>query len=125
MFLRDKRRQPIGCLAINIDSGKVSYQMSVLNPSDKFNREVSRVIALGRLIEKPIVINSPPGESMHDISLMIMNDIVANETAPARAVKSAKLWLSNTDRYTPLDKYEVVPSVMAEPLTKLLNKLAN
>ena len=93
MFLRDDRFQPVGCIAINLTKGgQVSYQVSVLNPVDNFDRKVARQLAIGRLIEKPIFANIE-SRSMFDISTVVMQSIVSSKHFPARAVKAARNWL--------------------------------
>lgn len=106
MFLRSASGLPVGCIAIDVNelTETVSYQLSVLNPTDKFNREVARVMALGRLVEKPIDVASSrvasagvftnDKVSMHKVSQAVMLDIF-NSKAPARATKAAQLWLKN------------------------------
>lgn len=95
MFLRDSKDQPVGCLAIKLNSttSSLNYQLSVLNPSDKFNRKLAREIALGRLVNAPVELKCADN-SMHFITLQIMNDLSKNAKAPARAVRAAKLWIS-------------------------------
>lgn len=95
MYLRAENGHPVGCLAIQLNrsNGTASYQLSVLNPRDRFNRAVARQLALGRLLEEPLKVSVHSEATMHDISEAVMKDIVAYKDAPARAVKSAKLWL--------------------------------
>jgi len=62
---------------------------------DRFCRPVARQLALGRLIEQPITVLLPKDATMHDISSLIMNDIIVRGIAPSRAIKAAKLWLNN------------------------------
>ena len=101
MYLRSENGHPVGCLAIQLSDGnrtQISYQVSVLNPRDKFNRAVARQLAIGRLVESPIKVNIYTGSShtaasMHDISEAVMTDIASSSKFPTRAVKSAKLWL--------------------------------
>lgn len=96
MFLRDANYVPTGCLAINVDrkNHRLSYQFSVLNPADQFNRPVARQLALGRLIEKPIFVPMKRDEeiSMHSVSQRVMMHL-ALSNAPGRAIKAAKFWL--------------------------------
>lgn len=99
MFLRDEKTQPVGCLAIetNPDKMTVTYQMSVLHPTDRFNRKTARQLALGRMMEDPITLKLTR-VSGHDISAAIMNDIVTySHINPSRAVKAAKAWLRNAE----------------------------
>lgn len=100
MFLRDERFQPVGCVAISVKRDNsyayISYNISVLNPVDRFNRPVARQLALGRLIEKPISFLLSPDVGMNDISAAVMADIAGSHgnKMPNRAIKAAKLWLS-------------------------------
>lgn len=97
-FLRDSQFRPVGCLAINLDlrNHRLTYQMSVLNPADRFDRKVARQLALGRLVEAPVSVPLPRGKefTMHDISEVVMRH-VANSKAPGRARKAAKMWLND------------------------------
>ncbi len=98
MFLRGSDNHPVGCVAIESDRSspnRLSYQVSVLNPSDKFDRALARQLAIGRLVEKPITIySSYDVGNMHDVSQEVMIDIANNHTLPKRAVKAARDWCS-------------------------------
>ena len=113
MYLRDNKRQPVGCivLALNASKTKIRYQMSVLNPADRFDRSMARVIAKGRLLECPLTITlDEPLDSMHEISERVMISIVDNFAGnfPARARKAAKRWLSiNTNEAITYDDLAV------------------
>lgn len=96
MYLRDYNYKPVGCIALTVDraNNAVQYQVSALNPIDKFDRRVARQLALGRMVETPVTVSIPKEASMHDISEAVMLNIVQNKVKfPARAVKGAKLWL--------------------------------
>jgi hypothetical protein len=97
MFLRDKSGQPVGCIAIVVSEKKsrVRYQISVLNPSDKFDRDLARHIALGRLVEKPFEIKLNGQLNQIVITKEVMNALKANEGVPMRARKAATLWLDS------------------------------
>jgi hypothetical protein len=99
MYLRTVSGNPVGCLAIRLNPRTqfVEYQLSVLNPLDRFDRKVARQLALGRLAEGPITLRVPRNPTMFDISVAVMRDIVNTKNAPSRAVKAAKLWLSYND----------------------------
>lgn len=96
MFLRDSKDHPVGCLAISMDrkNHRLNYQMSVLNPDDRFDRKMARHLALGRLVEKPVSVPVKRGHelTMHEISCVVMEH-VATSKAPSRARKAAKFWL--------------------------------
>jgi hypothetical protein len=96
MFLRGMSYAPCGCVAIKVDTRnrQLSYQFSVLNPADRFDRKMARHLALGRLLETPVTFSYARGETltMHDISKRVLEHLVTSK-APTRAVKAAKLWL--------------------------------
>jgi hypothetical protein len=95
MFLRDKKSQPVGCIAIDTAMG-LSYSLSVLNPLDKFDRKLARTIALGRLHAGfSRFIRGGDISTMHAITRVVMQDILTGRpSAPSRARKAAKLWLT-------------------------------
>lgn len=95
MFLRDSKKQPIGCIAIKLDdkSHKAQYQISVLNPEDRFNRSVARQLAIGRMVESPLSVLIPKNPTMHEITEEVMLAINSNSKLPARARRSAKAWV--------------------------------
>lgn len=95
MYLRSEDGHPVGCLAIQMNraEGTVSYQLSVLNPRDRFNRAVARQLAIGRLVEEPLKLAVSKEANMHDISEAVMLDILKWQDAPARAIKAAKIWV--------------------------------
>lgn len=96
MYLRDEKYNPVGCVAVSLTKNRqtVRYQLSVVNPVDKFERSLARHIALGRLLEKPIRLSGFDGkQSNHVIINAVMASILSSKTTPARAKKAAKLWL--------------------------------
>lgn len=97
MFLRSPNGHPVGCIAISLDKKNctVQYQLSVLNPSDQFDRSIARQLAIGRLVENPITISVRSDANRDEISFAIMEHIVltGRNVLPSRAVKAAKLWL--------------------------------
>jgi hypothetical protein len=105
MYLRGSNGHPVGCLAIeaNKQDATVKYNMSVLNPTDKFNRSIAKQIAVGRLESVALLVTpktrvkGTEEPTVHDVSYAVMQDIVMKgvKNYPARAVKAAKLWLNN------------------------------
>lgn len=97
MFLRDKDKQPIGCIAVDYIHGRLEYGLSVLNPKDKFDRRLARSIAIGRWGTNSSCNHIPfvkdDSFNMHLVSSTVMKHLIANKAAPARARKAAKLWL--------------------------------
>lgn len=107
MFLRDRygnnKSNPCGCLAISLvptgaakARNDIQYQVSILNPVDRFNRAVARQLARGRLQEKPFLISNISGEAtMHDITTVVMEAVATNDKLPKRARKAALNWLKS------------------------------
>ena len=98
VYLRDSRYTPTGCVAMTIDedSRTVSYGYSVLNPTDRFNRKLGRQLALGRMLEQPVhlTLTKRALTDMFEITRTVMEDLAHDLSAPSRAVKSAKNWMS-------------------------------
>jgi len=97
IYLRSDSGQPIGCVAIASEKGSklFNYQVSVQNPKDKFSKSIARHLAIGRLEEQPICASSDSNNNVHDITSSVMSHIVKNQNMPARAIKSAKIWLKS------------------------------
>lgn len=107
MYLRDsyepkKKSAPIGCVVIGLTDNKqrVTYQVSVCNPSDEFDRSAGRHLALGRLVEQPrTVVIGYEQPTMHDITRMVMLDLERSSGVPMRARRAATKWLDQTFEY--------------------------
>jgi hypothetical protein len=88
---------PVGCVAIRLHKNKRSaeYQISVLNPLDRFDRAMARQLALGRLAEAPITVRLSVGApaTMEEVTRTVMLNISVDTHAASRARKAAKLWL--------------------------------
>lgn len=95
MFLRADHGHPVGCLAISLDGGKVTYQVSTLNPADRFNRSVARQLAIGRMVEKPMTTSVDEKSSLNEVYRAVMQEIANSNEFPTRTVKSARRWLKS------------------------------
>jgi hypothetical protein len=100
MFLRGKNNHPVGCMAMRsypgVASTKVVYQVSTLNPEDKFNRKMARHLALGRLVERPIVFYVEKNKiNIHETTKAIMEHVSSSARFPKRSRMAAKHWVSN------------------------------
>lgn len=102
MYLRSQQGAIVGCVACQVKRAGHeyigNYQISVLNPSDRFDRKLARAIAKGRLLENPHHIELPTVPSMHEVTERIMRSILVNKDAPTRARKAAQRWLDETER---------------------------
>jgi len=99
-YLKDENGRYVGCIAIReLPAHKgaktvvVEYRVSTLNPSDSFDKDVARQLALGRVVEAPYTVRVPTGANLYAISTAIMTDIAADSTAPSRTRRAAKNWL--------------------------------
>lgn len=106
MYLRSNyeprhKSAPIGCVAIQVnDKGRLSYQVSVCNPADNFDRAQARQLALGRLVEKPFDTIVPEvNPTMHDITRAAMLALEKNGKVATRARKAATAWLDSLGSY--------------------------
>jgi len=95
-FLRNADNKPVGCVVINVDrhNKRIEYQVSTLNPADKFDREMARLLATGRLVESPFHLWLPNKAGLHEISRRVMQHIATNKGIPNRSRKAAKTWLT-------------------------------
>lgn len=99
IYLRDLKKQPVACIAVAFDRKRstVSYNLSVLNPLDRFDRDVARDLAVGRLCRDPVKLDlSDTNEiNSHVITRSILKDMLSWDTdlLPSRARKAGKRWL--------------------------------
>jgi len=104
-YLRDRYKasndsqngNPIGCVAstINYDEGTISYNVSMVNPKDKFNKSLAREISVVRLDQRPISVSLPFKEKLngHELHKILMKNIVLHGPSTS-AKKSAQKWLN-------------------------------
>lgn len=116
MYLRDKTRRPVGCLAIKkVADGVIHYQVSVCNSKDHFDRKEARYVAVLRLLENPLVVNSDFVNTGIGIARVVMSDVASKSTnvvsktasvatkstvLPRQAVKAARLWVNSAPKKT-------------------------
>ncbi len=93
MFLRDEKGAPVGCVAITLEKDYAFFQVSTLNPADRFDRKLARQLAIGRTVENPMSVKVTKKGNIHDVSRAVMQAISKSALLPTRSVKAAKLWL--------------------------------
>jgi len=95
MYLRDNNNQPVGCLAVQYDkdSGSTSYQVSTLNPHDRFDRARGRTIAEARLAKRPKSL-TVQAKTLHEVYRAVLENLKADKEFPLRTVEAAKAWLN-------------------------------
>ena len=99
MFLRGSNNHPVGCIAMRLGGNSVAYQVSTLNPVDKFNRRVARQLALGRLLESPFLIQAN-ASNIHETVRSVMQDISRNKSVSNRARICAARWINSAKQST-------------------------
>lgn len=114
IYLRDQNKQPHACVAVafNKKTKQVVYALSSLNPMDKFNREVARDLAVGRLLQRgnELDLSDLENPDCHTITRVILKDLLTldNDDLPSRARKLAKRWLAKDAEYQKQDEQENV-----------------
>jgi hypothetical protein len=86
VYVRDEKKNPVGCVAYQVHDGHFYYGWSVHNPADQFDRKLARTIAEGRL-QKRLESNLPTIKSdckTGTLLLTIMLELAANSTLPVR-----------------------------------------
>lgn len=104
-YLKDENGQYVGTIAIQEhpehehDSRYlVEYRVSAVHPIDKFDKDVGRQLALGRVLEAPYCVFVNRNPSMHEVGIVIMRDIARDSTLPSRVRRAAKNWLRKSGR---------------------------
>jgi len=110
MYIRDSKRNPIGCLSIKIDRNKnrLQYGLSMRNPVDavdrngksvRFDRVLAQKLAADNLLTRAKSLFISADANMHDATTAIMRDLLAHKSAPSGSLKFAQRWLKiNTIR---------------------------
>lgn len=104
-YLKDQNGHYVGCIAIKehpthrgSKTMVVEYRVSTLNPSDTFDKDVARQLAIGRLVEAPYTVRVRAHANLYEIGSTIMKDIAEDSTTPSRTRKAAKNWLRSNTR---------------------------
>ena len=104
-YLKDENGHYVGCIAIqehpeNHDDSRylVEYRVSSLHPTDSFDKDVGRQLAIGRMVEAPYCVYVSKNPSMHEVSIVIMRDIARDSTLPSRVRRAARIWLRRSGR---------------------------
>lgn len=102
MYLKDNNNHLVGCLAINSNFGKKSaqYQVTSQNSQDSFDKSLGRQLAIGRLVEVPIVVDLQSNSSIHDVSRAVMTDLLSRNVS-SRVKRAARRWLASAPSVKP------------------------
>lgn len=97
VYLHDKYGQQVGCVVVSVNGNVVEYNYSVCNKADKFDKSLARHIALGRLMESPIVAGKVNEFARgYDVLNVVMNDLSNSLTTPTRAKKAVRHWMNRS-----------------------------
>lgn len=108
IYIRDAKYEPIGCVAITLNRSKnrVEYGLSMRNPADatdasgkriRFNRTVAQDMARKNLEDNPQRAYITSEANMHEVTMSVFMDIIAQGTASSGARRFAKRWLRTVD----------------------------
>ncbi len=87
LYIRDKNRFPVGCIAYIIHRGIINYGLSTYNPRDKFNKQWARDIACARLTTKPKGFAVSTDEHPNDVLADLLTLLHKNKETPTRMHK--------------------------------------
>jgi len=93
VYIRDKKRFPMACVAFTNGGDKVSFGVSVFNPTDTFKRSVGRDLALGRMVRDPVTFKRKTKRTF----LRDLMKNVAKQELPWRIIKAAKAAFKKTE----------------------------
>ena len=95
IYVRDEKNNPIGCVAIQKSKLNkwVKYAASMANPNDKFDKEIGRLLALGRLLESPVVIKTKTEFNHHDLVRLVFWNIFNRGIMNKRLLQFVDRWL--------------------------------
>lgn len=88
-YVRDSRRNPVGCIAYSVVNGEISMGIASCNPSDPFKKEVSRSLAIGRLFAAPEKSAAPEQRSLRALTKTVLEMTQRSERASNRVARLA------------------------------------
>jgi len=121
LYLRDKNRTPVACIAMVIPKSRmeVSYGVSTCNPADHCKCKVGRQLALGRAIEDPNRVLMPWTKStLHELLREVVDDVIKDKKIPNRTRKAAQAWMQYAakQRSMEMDSVETIASLATSSL---------
>lgn len=99
-YIRNEKGFPVACLAYTREGDQFKYAVSVHNPKDKFNREMARKVAGGRLLKNPSLLHLLEEDTLKDALEVIMRSFSCEVLgAPTRLQKAAKQYLEYSGKF--------------------------
>ena len=99
-YVRDSRKNPVGCVAYLVEDGQLRMGVASCNPRDPFKKEISRSLAIGRLFSSPEKSVAPTERSLRVLTLSVLQMVCNSEHASSRVVKLATREVKNTTTST-------------------------
>lgn len=90
-YLKDEHGHKVACVASKLVGGiQVQFAVSTHNPIDKFNRDVARQVAIGRLEKAETIGVVGVGK---DVKKRVLELIAGEPFFPERTRRAAQRWL--------------------------------
>ena len=97
-YIRDEKKNPVGCVVYTLGDGEVTFGVSCHNPKDKYDKSVMVTVAQGREQTHPDSIeNVNKDERYRKVLRMIRMKIVTDRTYPHRLRNALESWRSTWD----------------------------
>jgi hypothetical protein len=88
-YVRDSRKNPVGCVAYTVSDGQLRVGLASCNPKDPFKKEISRSLAIGRLMTSPETTTAPTERSLQALTLSVLEMAQASGNASSRVSRMA------------------------------------
>ncbi len=88
-YVRDTKRNPVGCIAYTVSDNQISIGVASCNPCDPFKKEISRSLAIGRLVASPEKGAAPNERSVRALTRAVLEMAASSDYASSRVVRLA------------------------------------
>jgi hypothetical protein len=95
-YVRDMKKNPVGCIAYMVKDDQISIGVASCNPADTFKKEISRSLAIGRLVDAPQSGVAPVERSVKALTKAVLNMATNSEHASSRVVRMAHREVKST-----------------------------
>lgn len=96
-YVRDIKKNPVGCIAYMVKDNQISIGVASCNPVDTFKKEISRSLAIGRLVDAPQNGSAPVERSVRALTKAVLEMATHSEHASSRVVKMANREANSTN----------------------------
>lgn len=95
-YVRDARKNPVGCIAYVVENGELSVGVASCNPRDPFKKEISRSLAIGRLFSMPEKSQAPSERSLRALTQSVLKMVCSSQNASSRVIRLASREAKNS-----------------------------